>query len=1080
MSDRETLVVDLLRDVLADIAQGHEPETIVSERFDTGPLLCNDDPPTFYAAVANILLEHPRIAEPLADAFVDLADELVTSIAEDRQVRIECALSFYAAAAEIYPKEKKPADWAHVASRVAVAFTHRTAGDRVENIATAQKTARTALEVAAATGDAVLQAQTYSVLGSALLEGDDPAQFDLARKAFETSGQLYKSAGDLEGWADAILDACIAITESTLPVRPDDLIAAAEQCAEVMTHASDLPSYIHANAALVAAKVALERGEYGATEHAILILETALDGLGPGVHLATEAKMHVNLGVAYGTRLLGDPEENLERALQAFLTARSLFGPSFPIDAALVDLNLAAVYRDRVLGNPVENYAAAVEAARRAQTAYLAGGYRSLWATASSTLGQLLVEEHTFADDLFWEGIEHLQAAETYLRENGRDVEHAGIGVMLGVVWTSAPNPVFAHGLSLLEKAAATYDRLGEFYRWGYATLHIGRALGTAPSPHPPPYPEAAQHRLFEVLERLPLDLYADIRLQAAQILAQIAENEGNVARALDAHRHAADAAEILAAVGFDDPRRAHDLAERAWPFFGDLIRSAVAADDPRAAMFAAKRARSLALHAAFVTDPALASLPASLQEAILVLRTQALELRHRIFGQASLSGFNIRAATRPAKGRLLPPARPEPLAIADQWVELEREAAALQRQVDDLTPAVQVLPAKPPSRLSSEPPARPIQKRSPDAAVLDLFVGPDGIWMGWTAPDGSVEQRWAGAEARNALLDLVRTTSRSGGDDWTRLAWALRLPGRLARLSRALDLDAFVQHIPPSCRTLAIIPHRETYGVPFSALPIQDGVLADRFDEGIVLYPLPMNERIYAINQLGRSAKEDAKSLDVVALIPEEHAPTLAGAELWLGGVAYTLANPEDIAQYASTCDVLHIAAHGRLLDTDPLAAAIDLGGGITFGPVSAYGLDLSRCQLVVLAACDSAVADSERAGESYLGMQSVFLMARARAVLAAHWTVSDVAAAILLGRTYLEIQSNPTSQPEAALAYASRWARRARKPEIVSWLQARQLASDMKRHLISELDALPTDQPLADPSHWASFSVYARNVWV
>src|SRR5690606_3839384 len=119
-----------------------------------------------------------------------------------------------------------------------------------------------------------------------------------------------------------------------------------------------------------AAKVALARGGAGPIETAIGLLEDALDAPPEDLHLADEAKLHVNLGVTYGARLHGDPEENLERAIQAFETARTLFHPLLPFDAALTDLNLAAAYGERVRGEPADNVRLATGAARRARAAF--------------------------------------------------------------------------------------------------------------------------------------------------------------------------------------------------------------------------------------------------------------------------------------------------------------------------------------------------------------------------------------------------------------------------------------------------------------------------------------------------------------------------------------------------------------------------------------------------------------------------------------------------------------------------------------------------------------------------------------
>ena len=86
--------------------------------------------------------------------------------------------------------------------------------------------------------------------------------------------------------------------------------------------------------------------------------------------------------------------------------------------------------------------------------------------------------------------------------------------------------------------------------------------------------------------------------------------------------------------------------------------------------------------------------------------------------------------------------------------------------------------------------------------------------------------------------------------------------------------------------------------------------------------------------------------------------------------------------------CDVVHVAAHGRHRQDNPLFSCVQLAGG----PLYAYEIDpgagLASC--VVLSACEAGLA-TVRPGDESLGLSNVLLQLGAACVVAAVARVND-----------------------------------------------------------------------------------------
>lgn len=1018
----------LFRRVLQDLASGIAPDQIITTRFLEARTLQVEDRAHFFRLAVDACGARSETAGELADDLTDLADHLVVSLSSDRRARIECALGLYEAARTVYDAEEAPADRAYVEARVAVALTHRLRAPRAENLLRAEAAARQAVALATL-GDPWIEAEAHAVLGSVLLE--QPSAQDEARTAFLAAAEHYLAASDRSGWAEASLDAVVALTErgpsGDLSDWADALAEAADLCAAVVAHSPALPSRFRADAALAAAKVALARGGAEPIDHAVLLLEEALDAPPDDLHFADEAKLHVNLGVAYGRRLRGDPEENLERAVQAFRTARTLFEPHLPFDAALCDLNLAAAYGERIRGLSRENIRDAITAARRARSYFEACDDHTLWRTASLTLASLLVRQPPVsspsAQDSSEGNVEEgLALLRTLIDASVPALDRASAMVALADALcskTARPSPEVAQTdtqalqcEALLREAAGLFETHGRLERWGAALCDLAALV--------PPTRAATLYR--RILERVGQSAHPDerahlsLQLRAASALAALDLDD-----AFLASQQAVAAVLELANLAPDDPYRAHELAERAWPV--------VAAHVQRAT----QTGQSDEAHQSVLHDHGLHLMAGLGSRSFSAAYPTRGAMRHEVLRRSLTDGYRLRDELRPARGRLAPS---EPGVRSDLALEWEATLAGGGRT--SLTPL--------------HPQAGEV--------VLTTYTGPDGLWTRLDWEGGSDGGHWHGPDAAAALTALAQTvTAPAASCPWGRALWEPRLAERLQDASTLLRLDRLLAACPPTARRLVVRPHRAFHAVPFAALLSGRAFLADRFPDSITVLPLPLASPEATLPLLDRPLR---------LVLPPGTAPELAGLALDLGGVNPAIVPPDQLAVEAGKATLLHLATHAEVQASDPLAARLDAG---TASLPSPYRLDLRACALVTLAACSAASANLDAVGANVVGLPAAFLLAGARHVIAAQWPVSDAAAAVLLGRFYTGVVSGQAVAP--AFSAAQAWTRNATRAEILDWVGP---GNDDARALLrsSLAEGEGKGRPFELVADWAAFALY------
>ena len=219
-------------------------------------------------------------------------------------------------------------------------------------------------------------------------------------------------------------------------------------------------------------------------------------------------------------------------------------------------------------------------------------------------------------------------------------------------------------------------------------------------------------------------------------------------------------------------------------------------------------------------------------------------------------------------------------------------------------------------------------------------------------------------------------------------------------RANLAVLSDSLLTPVPhdDSVHRLIVVPHGVLHHLPFHALPLGDGWLADRYE--LIYSPSA------SVYRRAAHTRAPARGRPFVLGLADPEAPQierearlvagrLDGAELLLGDDA----SFDTLRNGARRARILHIATHGMFRPSAPMLSAIRLADRwITLYDL--YDLEIDS-ELVVLSTCESGAAHVT-GGDEILGLTRGFLHAGARTLLTSQWRVDDVATATFMESFY------------------------------------------------------------------------------
>ncbi|MFN8587304.1 MAG: CHAT domain-containing protein [Candidatus Eisenbacteria bacterium] len=326
-------------------------------------------------------------------------------------------------------------------------------------------------------------------------------------------------------------------------------------------------------------------------------------------------------------------------------------------------------------------------------------------------------------------------------------------------------------------------------------------------------------------------------------------------------------------------------------------------------------------------------------------------------------------------------------------------------------------------SRMLAARPARVIRaaelcRALPErAALLDYFVHDGALGALALARDGVTGRGARASEAQvaprmHALLFALRGAAYLPAEA-RQVDDALRAP--LAELAALALWPLLAGRERPGA--LAIAPAGALARLPWEALPLPDGRALCEAAESVVVpglrLALAREDQPAAPTARPLVVAVDAGELDAVARETAAVVAAFPDAEVLAGADA----TAERFLALAPSAPWIHFAGHGGWRADAPLESGLRLAdrwllaGELAESPLAA--------RWVTLSACHTARA-LVRPGEEWFGLSRSFLLAGARAVVAAQWDVDDAATAALMADLYARLgQSTPIAR---ALAQTQR----------------------------------------------------------
>ncbi|NEO55804.1 MAG: CHAT domain-containing protein [Okeania sp. SIO3B5] len=322
---------------------------------------------------------------------------------------------------------------------------------------------------------------------------------------------------------------------------------------------------------------------------------------------------------------------------------------------------------------------------------------------------------------------------------------------------------------------------------------------------------------------------------------------------------------------------------------------------------------------------------------------------------------------------------------------------------------------------------------------------------------------------------------------------WCMELTDNLSQLASILCLDQIIEKIPTECDQLILVPHRFLHLLPLHSLPIAgDSSLFERFPKGVSYSPSCQLLQLTQTRQ-----RPEFTNLFAVQNPTED----LGYADVEVEAIQNYFNINNVLKQKAATKEAIdqisldifhcaHFSCHGKFNLTQPRKSTLVLANARLNSVVQEkdetdfekcmtlddiFTLNLEKCRLVTLSACETGLIDFRNTSDEYIGLPSGFLYAGAANVVSSLWTAEDVSTAVLMIRFYQNLQSGSTVT--IALNQAQLWLRDATTAELQEW--ASELKLEGVQSYLKEEKFEPNEQPYQEPYYWAAFCAIGKHYY-
>ncbi|MEG3899918.1 MULTISPECIES: CHAT domain-containing tetratricopeptide repeat protein [unclassified Microcoleus] len=737
-----------------------------------------------------------------------------------------------------------------------------------------------------------------------------------------------------------------------------------------------------------------------------------------------------NLALTYTNRINGSRAQNLERAIEFFEAALTVYTlEAFPEDWAMTQNNLAIAYSNRINGSRAENLERAIEFYQAALTIYTLKDFRDYWATTQNNLAG------AYSNRINGSRAENLERAIEFYEK-------------ALTVYTLKDFP---------EKWAATQNNLAIAYRNrinGSRAENLERAI-----------------EFFEAaLTVYTLEAFPEDWAMTQNNLAIAYSNRINGSRAENLEQaiefyQAALTVYTLKDFPFNNVLT---LNNQGWAYLAKL-------------------------------DNINQEKPEDTNQKAETLQSAYDTFKNAITGAAKLrkleSGNETKQKHDLQWDRLYAGMVQVCLDRQSNQEALEYAEANKARNLAEVIAQRQ----KNPKTLAPITFSEITQLLTPNTALIEWYItDAEIITFVVTYPDVLTVHRHRQHDELTDLVNEYRESYKTSKTDWQK-----QLATYLQRLADILQITTI---LPSQSTRLILIPHWLLHLFPLHALPLTDDeFLLDKYLEGIQYSPScqllqqitihPNFDQLLAL----QNPTSDLRYTDLeVASI----APKFALSQILPGNEASKTNLLEKYLEQLENAHCAHFSCHGSFNPDDPLKSFLILSGGIIGGDSqSRAGSDLDEsnryvewrdgktadinkcltladilllqfkyCRLVVLSACETALIDTNNRSD-YIGLPTGFIHAGAMGTLASLWAVNDLSTALIMVKFYELLK--PGVSIGKALHDTQRWFKSAATSDLLSWVQeSDSFEADRKKPILKELKGYNNDeQPYGDVYHWGAF---------
>ncbi|MEG4986778.1 tetratricopeptide repeat protein, partial [Microcoleus sp. BR0-C5] len=974
----------------------------------------------------------------------------------DRGENIERAIAFYEVALQVRTRADFPQDWAMTQNNLGEAYRNRIKGERGENIERAIAFSEAALQVRTRAAFPEDWAATQHNLGLAYndrIKGDRGENIERAIAFSEAALQVRTRAAFPEDWAMTQNNLANAYSQRIKGDRGENIkraIAFYEAALQVYTRPAFPEDWAMTQNNLGEAYSQRIKGNRGENiERAITFYEAALQVLTRAAFPEYWATTQHNLANAYYSRIKEDRGENIERAITFYEVALQVrTRADFPQDWAMTQNNLANAYSDRIKGDRGENIEKAIAFYEAALQVLTRAAFPEYWATTQNNLG-LAYQDRIKGDRgenieraiAFYEVALQLRTPTTLpldCLQTGRNLGNLGFAESL---WETA---IFGY-----EKAIEAVEQTREWV--------------------------TSQSRKRQIIEE---------NLKIYEKMMQSCINHQQYHKAVQTVERSKS--RYLVELFTNSEIYPKTATETEKQQLRDLRRQ----------IAAAQQSLETESSSPTLSPPLSKGGPGGVPEDSDTQRaTQTRSLSPESLQQQT---DNLATALQQLEQLLEQIKQREPEFVLTQAVK-PINIAEFQKTLDTKTAIVEWYIGNP-------------QFNNEDWGGSAFIITHNKIdLVPITAAELAELETWT-----NDYLNEYR-------DEAKQKIWQQTLSDKLQKLSEILRLNEIVAKIPNDCRQLILVPHRYLHLFPLHALPFtSEGghggtaptkYLLDSFPDGVKYAPsLQLLQLIQNRSKTRTSAAPELQPLFAIQNPTED----LSNADMEVETIKKRF-NPHDILikQHATkiafnenlknlaNASYIHFSCHGVFNFDYPLLSLLALADSIE-SPVGAVppcppespetpryvtmrsgrkaipekcltlreifaDLELSKCNLVTLSACETGLTQSTTMTDEYIGLPSGFLYAGSMNVVSTLWSVDDFATAILMIKFYQELQ--PQVSVAVALNAAQNWMRAVSKEDFEVWVRSLNLDKKSGQSVELWLVLSPEEQPFSHPKYWAAF---------